>query len=106
MSEILLANAGKSRVAGLDFDGRVAFSDRLTFIFGGNLPSTKMRELTARAPVAAYLTNKEIPFDLVAKATFTLGAQYRVPMGAMGELYASEAYCHLPAHCRSSMPRF
>ena len=93
-SGTLLANAGKSRVAGLDFDGRIAFSDRLTFTFAGNLLNTKTRELTAPVPIAAYLTNKEIPFDLVAKTTFTLGAQYRVPMGAMGELNATADYYH------------
>lgn len=93
-SGTMLANAGKSRVAGLDFDGRILFSDRLTFTFGGNLLDTKTRELTAPAPIAAYLTTQEIPFDLVAKATFTLGAQYRIPLGAMGDLNASADYYH------------
>lgn len=92
-SGTLLVNAGKARIAGLDFDGRISPTSRLSFTFGGNFLDPKTRSFNAPAVFTAYLGSREIPFDLVAKRTITLGAQYRLPLGDnVGELNFSADY--------------
>lgn len=94
-SGTLLVNAGKSRVAGIDLDGRLAFGNRLAFTYAANFLDTKTRSLAAPAAVQPYLTQQEIPFDLVAKTTYTLGLQYKLPLGGnLGELTANADYYH------------
>lgn len=93
-SGTLLVNAGKSRVAGIDMDGRIGFGDRLSFTYGANFLNTKTRELQVPAPFRPYLAQQAIPFDLVAKTTITLGGQYRVPVGDMGEVTANVDFYH------------
>lgn len=93
-SGTMLVNAGKSRVAGIDLDGRIAFGDRLTLTYGANFLDTKTRSLEAPAAVQPYLQQQEIPFDLVAKRTYTLGLQYNLPLGELGELGATADYYH------------
>lgn len=93
-SGTMLVNAGKSRVAGIDLDGRIAFGDRLSFTYGANFLDTKTRSLQAPAAVQPYLQDQEIPFDLVAKRTYTLGLQYNLPLGDLGELGATADYYH------------
>lgn len=93
-SGTMLVNAGKSRVAGIDLDGRIAFGDRLAITYGANFLDTKTRSLEAPAPIQPYLQQQEIPFDLVAKRTYTLGLQYNLPLGEMGELGATADYYH------------
>lgn len=90
----MLANAGKSKVSGIDIDGMISPVENLQFTFGANFMSTRTREFAAPATLAPYIPNGEIPFDLVAKETFSLGAQYRVPLGEMGEIVANADYYH------------
>ena len=90
----MLANAGKSKVSGIDIDGMISPVENLQFTFAANFMDTKTRSFTAPAPLALYVLGGEIPFDLVAKRTFALGAQYRVPLGDIGELVANADYYH------------
>ncbi|WP_404476499.1 TonB-dependent receptor [Novosphingobium sp. BL-52-GroH] len=94
-SGTLLVNAGKSRVAGIDLDGRLAIGDRFAFTYAANFLDTKTRSLQAPAAIQPYLTQQEIPFDLVAKTTYSLGLQYQLPLGGnLGELSANADYYH------------
>lgn len=104
----MLVNAGKSRVSGIDLDGRIAFGDRLSLTYGANFIDTKTISLQAPAAVQPYLQLQEIPFDLVAKRTYTLGLQYNLPLGQLGELGASADYYHSsPLHfVNTSLPAY
>jgi iron complex outermembrane recepter protein len=88
----MLANAGKSKVSGIDIDAMLAPTENLTFTFAANFMDTKTRSFSAPASLTPYIPNGEIPFDMVAKRTFTLGAQYRLPLGDLGELVANADY--------------
>lgn len=92
-SGTMLANAGKSRVAGIDYDGRISLG-RFAFTFGGNFLDTKTRELSAPGPIAAYLSQQEIPFDLVAKTTVTAGMRYELPIESVTKMTVSADYYH------------
>jgi iron complex outermembrane receptor protein len=58
------------------------------------LANTKTRSLDAPAALQPYLSAREIPFDLVAKTTYTLGMQYGLPLGDLGDLAANADYYH------------
>ncbi|PZU07614.1 MAG: TonB-dependent receptor [Sphingobium sp.] len=84
-SGTMLINAGKSRVAGIDLDGRIAFGSRLALTYGANFLDTKTRSLEAPAAVQPYLQQQKIPFDLVAKRTYTLGGVDKFRASILGE---------------------
>lgn len=90
----LLGNAGKSRVAGIDFDGRITMSRRLSLTFGGNIMDTKTRSFSVPAVVAPYVSGGQIPFNLVAKQTYTAGVRYVLPLPQDAELAFSGDYYH------------
>ena len=89
----LLVNAGKSRVAGIDYDGRIGLGN-FAFTFGGNFLDTKTRELAVSAAIAPYLADREIPFNLVAKTTFTAGMRYVLPIESVTTVTLSGDYYH------------
>jgi len=88
-SGTLLANVGQSRVDGIDFDGNIAPIDNLILSFGGNILDPETTSFTAPSVLSYYITNKQIPFNMVAKATVNAGFQYAVPLGDAGSLLAS-----------------
>jgi iron complex outermembrane receptor protein len=90
----LLGNGGKSRVAGIDFDGRITASSRLTLTFGGNIMDTKTRSFDVPAVVAPYVADGRIPFNLVARQTYTAGLRYALPLKDDAELAFTGDYYH------------
>lgn len=90
----LIANAGKARISGLDFDTLFAPTERLSFTFGGSLLHTSTRSISSPAVLAPYVNQTKIPFILAAKSSFTAGAQYRFPMGPDEEIVVSGDYYH------------
>jgi iron complex outermembrane receptor protein len=72
----LLANIGKSRVSGVDFDGNIWFTRNLQVNFGGSYISTKTRSLDAPAALLPYIPTKSIPFNNTPKYTVLAGLSY------------------------------
>jgi iron complex outermembrane recepter protein len=91
---VMLANAGKSKVSGIDIDGMIAPTENLSFTFAANFMDTKTRSFTAPAPLVPYIPNGEVPFNMVAKRTFALGAQYNLPLNSLGEMVFNADYYH------------
>ena len=92
-SGTLLVNAGQSRISGLDFDGFVKPIDHLTITFGGNVLDPETEGFNAPSQVASYVSNSKIPFDLTARATFSAGAHYDIPLERLGDIiFSAEAY--------------
>jgi len=91
----LLVNAGKTRVSGIDFDGRIQPFEPLAITFGGTLLDTKSREFTVPADLQPYLVGTDVPFNLAAKFTFTAGLRYVAPVPeSIGELVGSLDFYH------------
>ncbi len=88
-SGTLLANVGRSRVEGVDFDGNISPVKNLTLSFGGNLLDPETTSFNAAYPLSYYISGHNIPFNFVAKATLNAGAQYALPLGDPGTLIAS-----------------
>lgn len=74
--------AGKTRVSGVDIDGFIALGDQFKFTFAGNLLDPKSKSLTVPAAIAGYVVQgTQIGFDFFAKSTYSLGAEYTLPLG-------------------------
>ncbi len=92
-SGTLLVNAGQSRISGLDFDGFVKPIDHFTITFGGNVLDPQTESFNAPSQVASYVASSKIPFNLTARATFSAGAHYDIPVPRNGDIVLSaEAY--------------
>ncbi|MFC6438360.1 TonB-dependent receptor [Novosphingobium resinovorum] len=78
----LLVNAGKTRVAGVDLSGRIAPTHTLSLDLGATLLDPKSRALTVPAALLPYLRIAEVPFNLVAKTTVTIGGRWELPLPA------------------------
>lgn len=89
-----LINAGKTRVSGIDFDGFISPVEHLTFNFGGTLLDTATRSLTVPSLLQPYVGGNKIPFNLTAKHTFTLGGDYDLPLGDIGDLAFHADFYH------------
>lgn len=76
----LLVNAGKTRIAGIDFDGEISPTNRLSFGLSGTLLDTKSVSLTVPDSLLPYLAIKSVPFNLVAKTTLSASARYALPV--------------------------
>lgn len=76
----LLVNAGKTRIAGVDFDAEITPIRRLSFELSGTLLSTKSKSLTVPASLLPYLAIKSVPFNLVAKTTLSGSIHYDLPV--------------------------
>jgi iron complex outermembrane receptor protein len=76
----LLVNAGKTRIAGFDFDAEISPIRRLSLELSGTLLDTKSRSLTVPASLLPYLAIKSVPFNLVAKTTLSGSIHYDVPV--------------------------
>ena len=78
----LLANAGATRVAGIDLYTRIAPTTTLAFDAGATFLDLKTRSLTVPAALLPYLAGNSVPFNLVAKTTITAGVHWTLPVPA------------------------
>lgn len=76
----LLVNAGETRVAGIDLLAHIAPTPNLSFEAGATFLDLKTRSLTVPADLLPYLVVQEVPFNLVAKQTFTAGVRWTLPI--------------------------
>jgi iron complex outermembrane receptor protein len=90
----LTVNAGKTRVRGIDVDGFLSLGSAFRFTFAGNLLDPKSTGFSVPAAVRPYAPTGAIGFDFVAKETYSLGAEYRLPLHTLGELTARMDYYH------------
>jgi len=90
-SGTLLITAGKARISGIDIDGFLKAGD-FTLSYGANFLDPKSTGFSAPPELAAYIpTDAAIGFDFVAKRTFTLGADYAVPLSSDGTEFNAHA---------------
>lgn len=76
----LLVNAGSTRVAGIDLSARIAPTSTLAFEAGATFLDLKTRSLTVPTDLQPYLRVLEVPFNLVAKQTVTVGVRWTLPV--------------------------
>jgi iron complex outermembrane receptor protein len=76
----LLVNAGSTRVSGIDLSARIAPTSTLAFEAGATFLDLKTRSLTVPADLQSYLRVLAVPFNLVAKQTFTAGVRWTLPV--------------------------
>lgn len=76
----LLVNAGSTRVSGIDLSARIAPTSTLAFEAGATFLDLKTRSLTVPADLRSYLRVPAVPFNLVAKQTFTAGVRWTLPV--------------------------
>ena len=76
----LLVNAGSTRVTGIDLSARIAPTPTLAFEAGATLLDLKTRSLTVPTDLQPYLRVLQVPFNLVAKQTFTAGVRWTLPV--------------------------
>ncbi|WP_293985697.1 TonB-dependent receptor [Sphingobium sp.] len=87
-SGTLLITAGTARISGIDIDGFLKLGN-FTLNYGANFLDPKSTGFSAPPELAAYVpANSAIGFDFVAKRTFTLGADYAVPLDDGTEINA------------------
>ncbi|MFA5495928.1 MAG: TonB-dependent receptor [Porticoccaceae bacterium] len=83
----MLINSGKSEVSGFDYDIQMALAESLLITFAGTYIDTKTRRYDMPDIFSPYSSNQEIPFDLTAKKSYTVGLRYSTPAG----MFADEA---------------
>jgi iron complex outermembrane recepter protein len=76
----LLVNAGSTRVTGIDLSVRIAPTTSLSFDAGATFLDLKTRSLTVPTDLQPYLRVLQVPFNLVAKQTFTAGVRWTLPV--------------------------
>jgi iron complex outermembrane receptor protein len=84
-SGTLLVNAGKTKVPGIDLDGRIAYHD-FSVTFGATIIDPKQRKLDVNPAVLNYIPVGGIPFYKVAKQTVTAGAAYHLALADRGNV--------------------
>lgn len=78
----LTVAAGETQVKGIDVDGFIAVGNQFKFTFAGSLLDPKSKNINLPAALAPYLPNgTTIGFDFVAKHSYSLGAEYNLPVG-------------------------
>jgi iron complex outermembrane receptor protein len=91
----LLVNAGSTRVAGIDLSARIAPTPSLSFEAGATFLSLKTRSLSVPADIQPYLSVLAVPFNLVAKQTFTAGLRWTLPIPeSIGKVVFSGDFYH------------
>jgi iron complex outermembrane recepter protein len=91
----LLVNAGSTRVAGIDLSARIAPTSSLSFEAGATFLDLKTRSLTVPTDLQSYLRVLAVPFNLVAKQTFTAGLRWTLPMPeSVGKVVLSGDFYH------------
>jgi iron complex outermembrane receptor protein len=83
----MLINSGKSEVSGFDYDIQLALAESLLITFAGTYIDTKTRRYDMPDIFSPYSSNQEIPFDLTAKKSYTVGLRYSTSAG----MFADEA---------------
>jgi iron complex outermembrane recepter protein len=91
----LLVNAGSTRVAGVDLSARISPTPSLSFDAGATFLDLKTRSLTIPADLQPYLRVLQVPFNLVAKRTFTAGLRWTLPVpDSIGKTVFSGDFYH------------
>ncbi len=91
----LLINAGKTQVSGIDLSARISPTRTLSFDAGATFLDLKSRSLTVPPFLVSYLASPSVPFNLVAKTTFTAGARWTLPVAeSIGTAAISIDYYH------------
>jgi iron complex outermembrane recepter protein len=91
----LLVNAGSTSVAGIDLSMRIAPTSSLSFEAGATFLDLKTRSLTVPTDLQPYLRVLAVPFNLVAKQTFTAGMRWTLPIPeSIGKVVFSGDFYH------------
>ena len=86
-------SAGKTKVQGVDVDGYFALGDAFKFTFAGSIIDPKSRSLSVPAAIAPFVPQGTvIGFDFVAKNSYSLGAEYDLPIGASNLQFNADLY--------------
>jgi iron complex outermembrane recepter protein len=91
----LLVNAGSTQVAGIDLSVRIAPTSNLSFEAGATFLDLKTRSLTVPTDLLPYLRILAVPFNLVARKTFTAGVRWTLPISeSVGKVVLSGDFYH------------
>ena len=93
ISGALTTTAGRTRVTGLDIDGFLAFNRQLRFTYAYSYLNPKSRSIDLPPVLLPYLpTGTSIGFDFVAKNSYSLGAEWDVPVGDSKLEFGADLY--------------